>query len=96
MTTRSKAFSKFVGDAPARRYADPRVAMTRLLELANAAEADKGRLLLGPLNRVLLEEGASVAEYGEGLKLALAEGLLELHASGAYVIFTQKGAERFA
>ena len=45
----------------------------------NAAEADQRRILVGPLNRVLLDEGATVAEYGERLKLALAEGLRELH-----------------
>lgn len=85
--------SKFVGD---RRYDDAGVAMTRILELANAAEADKGRISIGPINRTMLDEGASVDEYRAGVQRAIAEGFIEMHASGAYVIFTQMGAEQFA
>ena len=50
---------KFISD---RRYHDPAIAMARFLELANAAEADKGRIPIGPINRTLLDEGASVDE----------------------------------
>lgn len=85
--------SKFVGD---RRHVDADVAMARFLELANAAEADKGRIAIGPINRTMLDEGASVEEYRAGVQHAIAEGLVEMHPSGAYVIFTQKGAELFA
>jgi hypothetical protein len=71
--------------------------MERILELANTVEApDKGRILLGPINRTLLDEGASADEYRAGLQRAIDEGLLERHVSGAYVIFTLAGAERFA
>ena len=85
--------TKFTAD---RRYLDPAVAMARILELANAAEADKGRISLGPINRTLLDEGASVDEYKAGLQRAIDEGLLEIHLSRAYVMFTPAGAERFA
>jgi hypothetical protein len=85
--------AKFVSD---RRYADPQVAMARFLEIANGLEADQGRISIGPINRAMLDDGASVAEYITARDLAVADGLVELHPSGAYVIFTQKGAERFA
>jgi hypothetical protein len=68
----------------------------RILELANGAEADNGRISLGPINRTLLNEGASVEEYRAGLERAILEELLELHQSRAYVLFAPKGAKRFA
>src|SRR5215470_8670095 len=55
---------KFISD---RRYVDSAAAMARILELAKGAEADKGRISLGPINRTLLNEGASVEEYRAGL-----------------------------
>ena len=84
---------KFTAD---RRFADPHVAMDRFLEIANGLEADKGRISIGPINRTLLDEGASVDEYIAARARAVAEGLITIHVSGAYVIFTEKGAERFA
>jgi hypothetical protein len=85
--------TRFVSD---RRFADPHIAMARFLEIANGIEADKGRIRIGPINRAMLDEGASVAEYSAARDLALAEGHIEMRASGAYVMFTQKGTERFA
>ena len=84
---------KFVID---RRYADPRVAMGRFLEIANGLEADKGRISIGPINRTMLDEGASVAEYVAARDLAVTEGFITMQLSGAYVSFTEKGAVRFA
>lgn len=43
----------------------------------------------------MLDEGASVAEYRAGVARAIAECLIEMHPSGASVMFTQAGAERF-
>ena len=60
-----------------RRYLDPGAAMARILELANGAEADNGRISIGPINRILLDEGASVDEYRAGFQRAIDEGLLE-------------------
>ncbi len=93
--TKNSAQPKFVSD---RRYRDPAAAMSRILELANAAaaDADKGRISIGPINRTLLDEGASVAEYLAGLQRAIDEGWLEWHQCRAYVLLTPKGAERFA
>ena len=79
-----------------RRFADPGVAMGRFLELANGLEADKGRISIGPINRTMLDEGASVEEYVAARDRAVAEGLITMHQSGAYVTLTDKGAERFA
>jgi len=90
---KGEALPKFVSDRP---YRDPAKAMARFLELANAAEADKGRISIGPINRTMLSEGASVEEYRAGSQRAIDEGLLELHQSRGYVLFTAAGAERFA
>jgi len=49
--------AEFVSDRP---YADVAKAMSRILGVANAAEADKGRISIGPINRIMLNEGASV------------------------------------
>jgi hypothetical protein len=62
----------------------------------DAAEADKGRISIGPINRTMPDEGASVEENRAGLQHAINERLLELHISRAYVMFTAAGAERFA
>jgi len=83
---------KFISDC---RSVASAAAMARILELANGAEADKGRISLGPINRTL-NEGASVEDYRAGLERAILEELLELHQSRAYVLFAPKGAKRFA
>jgi hypothetical protein len=44
----------------------------------------------------MLDEDASVEEYLAGLQRAINEGWLEWHQCHAYVLFTSKGAERFA
>ncbi len=68
---------KFKEDRP---FATPEAAEQKLLELANAIEADHaGRLSV---------EAA--------VKAAIAHGWLTMHPSGAYLIFTQAGAELFA
>jgi hypothetical protein len=45
---------------------------------------------------MLFEHNATPAEYSAGLKLAIEHGWLERHRSGAFVRFTQAGAELFA
>jgi hypothetical protein len=80
-----------------RPLADLDTAVRKLLELANAMEADHaGRLHVGLINRQFLEAGASVPEYAAALKAAIDRGYLTLHPSGAYVTFTQAGADLFA
>ena len=51
---------------------------------------------VGLINRQFLEAGASVPEYAAALKAAVDRGYLTLHPSGAYVSFTQAGADLFA
>jgi hypothetical protein len=86
---------KYIGP---RRFADPRAAARKLLEIANAVEAvQDGRIHIEKINGPFLyTEGGSPAEYGAGLKLATDRGWLWMHESGTYVKFTQAGAELFA
>ena len=79
-------------------YADPEVAMKKLLEIANSVEAvQDGRIHIEKINgRFLFEHGGKPAEYTAGMKLAIARGLLWMHESKTYVKFTQTGAEMFA
>jgi hypothetical protein len=84
---------KFAAERP---YASVNVGMRKLLELANAMEADKGRLATGDLNSQFLSAGASVTEYSAAMKAAIERGYLTMHASGGYVTFTQAGADLFA
>ena len=84
---------KFVEDRP---YAKPDAAARRLLEIANAMEADQGRIDVGQVNIVFLGEGGSPDEYRAGIKLLMADGMIEMHPSGAHFTFTEKGAQLFA
>ena len=45
---------------------------------------------------MLFNDGATPAEYWEGLQLAIAKCWLELHESGTFVTFTPAGADLFA
>jgi hypothetical protein len=84
---------KFKDEHP---YADVVAAENKLLELANAMEADAGRLPVGLLNTQLIAAGASVPEYAAAMKAAIAHGYFAMHPSGGYVTFTQAGADLFA
>ena len=84
--------------AESKPYADPEVAMKKLLEIANTVEPiQDGRIHIEKINGPFLyEHGGKPAEYTAGLKLAIERGLLWKHESGTYVKFTQAGAEMFA
>jgi hypothetical protein len=84
--------------ATERPFADPEKAARKLLEIANAIEPiQDGRIHIEKINRpFLFQEGGSPAEYGAGIKLAIARGWLWMHESGTYVKFTEAGAELFA
>jgi hypothetical protein len=85
---------KFKEDRP---FANLEVAEQGLLELANAMEADHaGRLLVAVINTQFRKAGGSYEEYGAAVKAAIAHGWLTIHPSGAYLSFTQAGAELFA
>jgi hypothetical protein len=61
----------------------------------NAVQDDRIfiELINGPM---LFEHKATPVEYSAGLKPAIERGWLTLDRSGAYVKFTQAGAELFA
>ena len=85
---------KFKQDRP---FATPEAAERKLLELANASEADHaGRLAVEIINRQFRDAGGSYEEYRAAVKAAIAHGWLMLHPSGAYLSFTQAGADLFA
>jgi hypothetical protein len=80
-----------------RPFPSPEAAEKKLLELANAVEADHaGRLSVAVVNKQFREAGGSYEEYGIAVKAAIAHGWLTMHPSGAYLSFTQAGAELFA
>ena len=85
---------KFKNDRP---LATPEAAERKLLELANAVEADHaGRLSVEIINRQFCDAGGSYEEYGAAVKAALAHGWITMHPSGGYLSFTQAGADLFA
>jgi hypothetical protein len=86
---------KYVAPRP---FADPAVAASELLEIANATEAlQDGRIHIEKINGpFLFKEGGTPEEYGAALDYAIAKGWLWQHESGTYVKFTQAGAELFA
>jgi hypothetical protein len=56
-----------------RPFATPEAAERKLLELANAVEADHaGRLSIEIINRQFREAGGSYEEYGSAVKAAIA------------------------
>jgi hypothetical protein len=85
---------KFEADRP---FATPEAAERKLLELANTVEADHaGRLSVEIVNRQFRDAGGSYEEYGAAVRAAIAHGWITLHPSGAYLSFTQEGADLFA
>src|ERR1700737_1945074 len=71
--------------APTREAAE-----RKLLELANAVEADHaGRLSVAVINTQFRDAGGSYEEYGAAVTAAIAHGWLTMHPSGGYLSFTQ-------
>jgi hypothetical protein len=80
---------KFKGDRP---FAAPEAAERKLLQLANAIEADHaGRLSVSVINRQFRDASGSYEEYGAAVKAAIAHGWLTMHPSGGCLMFTQAG-----
>ena len=79
---------KFKEDRP---FATPEAAERRLLELANAIEADQGRVPVSEINTQFMAAGGSAAEYARAVEAAVAHGWLTLHPSGGYLSFTPLG-----
>jgi hypothetical protein len=85
---------KFKNDRP---LATPEAAERKLLELANAMEADHaGRLSVEIINVQFRDAGGSYEEYRAAVKAAIAHGWITMHPSGGYLSFTQAGADLFA
>ena len=85
---------KFKDDRP---FATPEAAEQKLLELANAVEPDHaGRLSVAVINKQFRDAGGSYELYSEAVKAAIAHGWITMHPSGAYLSFTQEGADLFA
>jgi hypothetical protein len=79
------------------KFTDPDTAARKLLEIANGIEADHaGRVEIGTINRQFREAGGSYDEYSAAVKLAIERGYVTMHPSGAYLSFTQEGADLFA
>jgi hypothetical protein len=85
---------KFKEDRP---FATSDAAERKLLELANAIEADHaGRLSVGVINKQFRDVGGSYDEYRAAVAAAISHGWLVMHPSGVYLSFTQAGADLFA
>jgi hypothetical protein len=85
---------KFKDDRP---FASVDTAVRKLLEIANGLEADHaGRIHVGDINKQFLSAGGSVQEYVAAVEAAIDRGYIALHPSGAYMTFTQAGAELLA
>jgi hypothetical protein len=78
-----------------RRYANPRLAMGRFMEIARILEAQNCLIPIDPITRTMLVDGASLAEVVAARQLAVAEGLIEIDVSGGYFALTQLGAQGF-
>jgi hypothetical protein len=55
-----------------------------------------GRLSVETINRQFRDAGGSYEEYGAAVKAAITHGWITVHPSGAYLSFTQAGADLFA
>ena len=81
-----------------RRYANPEATARKLLEIANAFEpVQDGRIYIEAINGpMLFQYKATPAEYKAGFDRAIANGWIEMHESGTFVRFTQRGKDLFA
>ena len=85
---------KFKEDRP---LANVDASVRKLLEIANGIEADHaGRLQIGVINSQFVSAGGSYDEYSAAVKAAIERGWITMHPSGAYLSFTQEGADLFA
>jgi hypothetical protein len=80
-----------------RPFANVDVAVKKLLEMANGIEPDHA----GPTpdrhhQHSSMATGGNGPEYASAVKAAVDRGYMTLHTSGAYMTFTQAGADLFA
>ena len=82
---------------PISQYALPANKAKRLLEIASTIDASyDGRVYVEKVSMPFLREGGSPDEYRAGIDRLKADGLIDMHPSGAFFRFTEKGALRFA
>jgi hypothetical protein len=80
----------------ARPFSNPEAAARKLIEIASTVESvQDGRIHIELVNLPFLQAGGSPDEYRAGIERAIANGWLTRHRSGAYVKFTQAGADLF-
>jgi hypothetical protein len=85
----NKSPEKFVKDRP---YAQPEAAAARLLEIAKTLRIDEGRRSIGEWNGTFLRDGTgSVAEYTAGRDKLIADGVIQLHECGGFIMWKSPG-----
>jgi hypothetical protein len=86
----SKPFEKYAKDRPC---AKPEAAAARLLEIAKALRIDEGRMPIGEWNGTFLRDGGNVAEYTEGRDKLVADGIIQIHECGGFIMWVEPGAD---
>jgi hypothetical protein len=77
---------------PDRPFADPDKAARKMLDIASSVESYMDqRVPIERINVPFLSAGGSPEEYRAGIDLAIANGWLWRHESGAYVKVSQPG-----
>ncbi|MGM4922588.1 hypothetical protein AB8A31_06755 [Tardiphaga sp. 804_B3_N1_9] len=86
----NKSPEKFVKDRP---YAQPEAAAARLLEIAKTLRIDEGRMSIGEWNGTFLRGGGNVAEYTEGRDKLVADGVIQIHECGGFIMWAEPAAD---
>jgi hypothetical protein len=87
----SKPFEKHVKDRP---YSKPEAAAARLLEIAKTLRIDDGLMPIGEWNSTFIwKDKASVAEYTAGRDKLVADGIIQIHECGGFIMWAKPGAD---
>jgi hypothetical protein len=80
-----------------RPFADPEAAAIHIMRIARDVDAIQGVIYIEKINGpFLFRDKGKPAEYGAGMKRAIANGWLVMHESGTFVTLTAAGADLFA
>jgi len=82
-----KPSEKFAKDRP---FAKPEAAAARLLEIAKSLRIDEGRMSIGEWNGTFLRGDATVAEYTAGRDKLVADGIIQIHECGGFIMWKTK------
>jgi hypothetical protein len=81
----NKSSEKFAKDRP---YAKPEAAAARLLEIAKTLRIDDGLMPIGEWNSTFIwKDKASVAEYTLGRDKLVADGIIQIHECGGFIMW---------